>query len=269
MVEPLMLLLSSINKDYGYDHPVDIMYMSRSDRTTVMREADRLGRLACNSDVIFMGEDTFGNPIVDDGQVVGGSRMIKISPATQMLLMRIQEAYKVFRKYNAHSGDVETESSDLGADSVILRLEGNPKFVYIYVYSVMESKGLGYATKIGKIAEVYNAIVGHTQLSIGEENIQFLLNRFELQSTEQFWCNMLTSDLMSHNGGLAEPITAADLEVSKKELKDLGFYGFVNPYKMYMDFSNSRVNRKLDVNVRPEVIEFLRKVVRSGGVDVA
>lgn len=269
MVQPLMLLLSSITKDFTYDHPVDIMYMNRSDRTTVLHEADRLGRLACNDDLILMGEDIYGNPIVDDGQISGGTKIVQISPATQMLLTRIREAYGVFRKYSASSGDADSESTDLGADSVILRLEGNPRFVYVYVYSIMESKGLEYTTKIRKIAEVYNAIVGHSQLTIGGEDTQFLLNRFELHSTSQFWCSMLTADLMAHGGGIVSPVTEKDLEVAKKELRDLGFYGFVNPYKMYTEFVSSRVNRKLDVNVQPEVIEFLRKVVKSGGISVA
>lgn len=270
MVEPLMLLLSSITKDYTYDHPVDIMYLSRSDRTTILREADRLGRLVSDSNRIMMGEDIFGDAIVDDGQILGGTKLIKISPATQMLLTRLQACYKVFAKWNANAATEEETSSDLGMDTVILRLEGNPKFVYIYVYSVMESKGIEYSAKIAKIAEVYNAIVGHSQVSLGEEKIQFLLNRFELQSSWQFWSRMLTADAMAHSGGsITAPITQEDLEVMKTELRDLGFYGFVNPYKMYTEFAGARVNRKLDVNVGPEVVDFLRKVVRSGGVEVA
>ena len=106
-------------------------------------------------------------------------------------------------------------------------------------------------------------------MTIGGEDTQFLLNRFELHSTSQFWCSMLTADLMAHGGGIVSPVTEKDLEVAKKELRDLGFYGFVNPYKMYTEFVSSRVNRKLDVNVQPEVIEFLRKVVKSGGISVA
>lgn len=269
MVQPLMLLLSSITKDFTYDHPVDIMYMNRSDRTTVFHEADRLGRLAYNEDVIIMGEDIYGNPIVDDGQVIGGTKMVQISQPTQMILTRIREAYKVFKRYSTASNEEDRDSTDLGADSVILRLEGNPRFVYVYVYSIMESKGLEYTTKIRKISEVYNAIVGHSQVSVGGENTQFLLNRFELQSTSQFWCSMLTADIMAHSGGIVSPVTPEDLKVVKKELRDLGFYGFTNPYKMYTEFISSRVNRKLDINVQPEVVEFLRKVVRSGGISVA
>lgn len=267
MVQPLMLLLSSINKEYGYDHPVDIMYLNRSDRSLVMSEADRLGRMSLDEDLVVMTTDVYGKPVVDTEQVVNG-KYIKISDATAMMLTRIQEAYKVFKKSSANTV-VDESTDDLGADSVILRLEGSPKFVYIYVYSVMESKGMDYSAKIGKLTEVYNAIIGHSQTTSNTDKFQFLSSRFETQSTEQFWLRMLMSDIMLHSGTSIAPLTSKDLDVVKQELRLMGFYGFVNPQKMYEDFANSRVNRKIDVNVSPEVTEYLRKVVKSGGADVA
>lgn len=266
MVEPLMLLLSCLNKDYMYDHPVDIMYLSRDDRTYCLREADRLGRLSLS---LLMGEDMFGHEVVDDAQLLGSSSMIEISPATRALLTRLRECYKVFVKYNANAAHEEEASSDLGMDTVILRLEANPKFVYIYVYSVMENKRIDYSAKISILAELYNVIVGHSQLTVGDEKTQFLLQRFELQSSWQFWSRMLTGDIMSHTGAVCAPVTKEDLATVKRELRDLGFYGFVNPLKMYMEFVGARINRKLDINISTDVIDFLRKVVRSGGVDVA
>lgn len=267
MVQPLMLLLSSINKDFGYDHPVDVMYLNRSDRSVIMGEADRLGRMVTDENYILMTTDSFGRPVVDTAQVVN-DKMIEISQSTAVLLTRLQEAYRVFKKANS-TAVIEEAADDLGADAVILRLEGNPRFVYIYVYSVMESKGLDYSTKIGKLAEVYNAIIGHSQASVNTDKLQFLMQRFELQATEQFWLRLLMSDIMYHYGSIVSPLTVKDLETVKSELRELGFYGFVNPYKMYTEFAGARVNRKLDVNVSAEVTDYLKKVVRSGGVEVA
>lgn len=267
MIQPLMLLLSSINKDFGYDHPVDVMYLNRSDRSVIVSEAERLGRMVTDDSCILLTEDAFGKAVVDTAQVIN-DRMIEISQPTAMLLTRLREAYTVFKKASTNTV-VEEDADDLGTDAVILRLEGNPRFVYIYVYSVMESKGLDYLSKIGKIAEVYNAILGHSQVEVNTEKQQFLLQRLELQSTEQFWIRLFTTDMMRHFGSIIEPLTPNVLTTVKSELRNLGFYGFVNPYYMYTEFLGARVNRKTDVNVSPEVVTYLRKVVRSGGVEVA
>lgn len=269
MIQPLMLLLSCINEEYTYDHPVDIMYLNRSDRQVVTREAFRLGKIVMDQNKIMMGEDAFGAPIVDDGQVIGGSKLIRISPMTQMLLTRLQECYRVFLK--SESGDVEGDESlsDLGTDSIILRLEGNPKYVYIFVHSVMESKGQEYSAKIARIADVYKAIIGHISAPGDDAKTQFLRSRLELQSTWQFWSRMLTADIIRHTGEIIPPLTEDDLDKMASELRDLGFYGFVNPYKMYTEFLGSRINRKFDVNISEDVILFLDKVVASGGVTIS
>lgn len=272
MVTPLMLLLSSINSEFGYDHPVDIMYLNRSDRTTILGEAERLGRVASISDendarCLLLRKSVSGAAIVDNVQVIN-DQVVEISEVTAMLLTRLREAYKVFHASNLATVSDEPDN-DLGTDAVILRLEGNPKYVYIYVYNMMENRSLDYNTKIGKLSEVYSAIIGHSQVSVSDDKLRFLMQRFELHSMEQFWERMVMTDLMRHGLYDGAVITSQDLLRAKQELKNLGFYGFVNPLKMYLDFSGARVNRKVEVNVSPEVISYLRKVVRSGGVNVA
>lgn len=265
MVTPLMLLLSSINSRYEYDRPVDIMYLSRTDRDLIVSEVERIGKMATNDDTILTTEDCYGQTIADTAQVVNDS-VVEISQPTAMLLTRIREAYSVYQKVSPSGlAANEMELDDLGADAVILRLEGNPRYIYIYIYNIMESKGMDFRSKMMRIMELYTAIVGHAGVSLDTGKIQQLVNRFELQSTVQFWQGLLMSDLLKH-GFAGVSVTQSDVYKVGEELRSLGFYGFVNPLQMYMDFSGSRISRKVGVNIDQEVIDFLDKVVRSGGI---
>lgn len=265
MVEPLMLLLSSINAQFEYDHPVDIMYLGREDRNTIMVEANRLGRLASDDERILTRTDLTGKIVADTAQVAGGS-VIEVHPATAAMLTRIREAYQVYTKYLTSTTSVEQEDEDLGADTVVLRLEGNPRYIYVYVYNLMETRGIDYKTKLGKLYELYTTLIACTNAQVDNSRVKFLQSRFELQSTLQFWQTMLTGDIMRQYGSVAT-LTEKDIETVKSELKQLGFYGFVNPLQMYTDFSSARINRKVEVNIAPEVIDFLEKVVISSGIE--
>lgn len=265
MVTPLMLLLSSINERYEYDRPVDTMYLSRTDRDLIISEVERLGKMAMDENTVLMTEDCYGREIADTAQVVNDS-VIEISRPTAMLLTRIREAYAVYRKVSPASGTSdEVELDDLGADAVILRLEGNPRYIYTYIYNIMESTGMDFRSKMMRITELYTAIVGHSGVALDSTKTQQLTSRFELHSTVQFWQALLLSDLLKH-GISGVTVSKEDIAMVGSELRSLGFYGFVNPLKMYRDFSGSRISRKVGVNIDQEVIDFLDKVVRSGGI---
>lgn len=265
MVTPLMLLLSSINERYEYDRPVDTMYLSRTDRDLITAEAERLGKMATDDNIILMTEDCYGHAIADTAQV-SNDTVVEISRPTAMLLTRIREAYAVYQRVSPNNNATdEIELDDLGADAVILRLEGNPRYIYTYIYNIMESTGMDFQSKMMCITELYTAIVGHAGVALDSAKIQQLTSRFELQSTVQFWQALLLSDLLKH-GFSGVTVSKDDIVTVGNELRSLGFYGFVNPLKMYRDFSGSRISHKVGVNIDQEVIDFLDKVVRSGGV---
>ena len=262
MLTPLMLLLSSINEKYEFDSPVNTMYLSRSDRELVVSEADRLGRMSKDDNLVLCTEDVYGNVVVDTAQAVNG-RIVEISLATAMLLTRVRQAHDVFSNVGINES-TEIDSSDLGTDSVIMRIEGNPHFVYTYVHSLMTSTGIDYKAKVGKIAELYTSIITHLGVSQDDSNTKVLLDRLSLHSNVQFWQQLLMSDMLKH-GYTGNIVTSEDIKTVKRELLSMGFYGFVNPLKMYLDFSGARVMRKVDVNVDENVVTFLEKIVKSGG----
>ena len=262
MITPLMLVLSCIKEDFGYDNPVDIMYLSRSDRNLLQSEIARLREIVFDEENILMTEDRNGNAVCDTVQVRNGA-IVEILPETAILLTRIRECMDV---YSAESKVQVGEDDVLDTDAVVLRLEGNPKYVYIYTYEVMENPSLNYDAKISRLSELYSVIVGHTTVSSGESEKQSLsMKRRELHSSFNFWQRLIMHDYMTQNAAVIQPMDEARLARVKEELHSLGLYGFVNPLQMYSDFAGARVNRKSVVNIDSEVLDFLYKVIRSGG----
>ena len=263
MITPLMLLLSSINQDMAYDHPVELTYLTRDDRALVVGEAERMGRIVSDSAKLIFTENSAGQSYADLDQVVGDS-FVRIHPATAMLLTRVREAYNVFQRRSA--GVVaEAEDNDLGADDVVLRLEGNSKYVYVLVQQIMAKRSIDFDAKVAQLAGIYKQITLTGESQEVSKAINFLRDRLELQSYHQFWCKLLTADLIHYGLFDGEIVQPEDLELVKKEIRLFGLYGFVNPKEMYDEFVGARVSRKTAVKVDAEVVDFLYKVVRSGG----
>ena len=162
----------------------------------------------------------------------------------------------------------DAAEDDLSADAVVLRLEGNPRYVYIYVYNVMEMPALSYDDKIKKLRDVLLTLKSRSVVKDSELRNDRLLQRLELHSMQNYWAGMLMSDYITYYGTIPPAFEEETIEVLRKELSDLGFYGFVNPLQMYEEFTHSRVARKVNVTVEEFVIEFLTKVVLSGGANV-
>lgn len=265
MITPLMLLLSGIRSDFTYDRPVDISYLMRSDRTLLLREATRLGEKSLDESYISVVPDANGGEVCDTVQYTGtGSLDIHI--ATALILTRIRESYLSYKRYSEKSSsDLE---EDLDADIVVMRLEGKPDYVYTYVYQVMDNKALDYMTRINMIYQVYSIIDRNTGVSLMDLTNNFLSSRLEQQSHVSFWQQLIMNDWMSRFNAVPDVVDENTLKTVQSELDSLGFYGFVNPWKMYTDFISSRVNRKLELNIEKETLDFLRTVVKSGGVPV-
>lgn len=262
-----MLLLSCIDENYNFSKPVDTMYLNRVDRALINSEVKRLGTLVSSDDVILMTEDAFGNPVCDTVQLINNN-VVDISPLTAVILTRLRQCYPVFQASVQETSTSEIEARDLDTDAVILRLEGNPHYIYNYVYGVMENTTISYSSRIAQLSELYNALIGFSIMTDNTDKRSGLLTRLTLQSDIAFWQQLFYTDWIHRTLAAPNAIGVADVEVTKKELKGMGFYGFVNPLKMYNDFIGSRVNRKVELNVSDEVLNFLGKVVMSGGAVV-
>lgn len=261
MITPLMHILSSLNDKYETDEPVNILYLNKSDRDLILSEAERLcDRILDDNMVATMGGHVFNT------QYYGG-QAITLNPYTIGLLERMIQCAKVYKSRGASASETVEADSDLSAQSTVLLIERNPDHIYYYVYTVMSAPNMTYEAKIQKLSELLIVLNTHSGSDIGPkiDNSAFMA-RIELQSSLTYWKSMLMCDVMRASGALPEePFTESTIDTIREQLRFLGFYGFVNPLKMYQDFSGSRVERKSDVNIPSEILVFLAKVIQSGG----
>lgn len=266
MITPLMHILSCLTDSYSIEAPVSLLYLNRADWELIVSEAKRLGSYFDDENKIWIMPSQTGLPMVSEVQAVAGQSK-SLNPYTALLLTRVWECFKVYIKELA-TMETEIVEDDLSVDAVVLRLEGNPKYIYMYVYNTMELPALSYEAKIAKLKELLLTIKSHTVIQSESTGSDKLLARFELQSRVSFWSGLLLSDYIRYYGTVPPKFDEHTIDVMKSEMKDLGFYGFVNPLVTYMHFSNSRVLRKIDVDISSDVVDFLTKVVKSGGASV-
>lgn len=264
MITPLMHILSCLDEKYQVGPPVDILYLGRTDRELIISEARRIGNIFDDADKIMFSMSDTGLEMVAQHQEIAGS-LKAISPYTSLLLTRLRECLPTYkRELDTVAPDVAED--DLSTDAVVLRLEGNARYVYVYVYKIMETQAaLTYDAKIAKIRELLLTIKSHSIVENNDLKDGHLKRRLELHSMFNYWKSMLMSDYIRYYGTEPPVFDEVVLKTMKAELNDLGFYGFVNPLVMYQEFNNSRVARKVEVNIDDSVVDYLTKVVLSGG----
>lgn len=261
MITPLMHIMSCLREDYTVGDPLNILYLNKVDREVILEEAKRLCGILLDPEVIATMDDR-----VFPTQYCGSS-CITLSPYTVSFLEKARECARHYRTVLI-SGFKEDEGddNDLSAQTTALRLEGDPKHIYYYVYNVMAKEG-DYAAKIAKLAELSLLLSAHGVVEVGssEEEAE-LLSRLQMQSTIGYWKQLLLGDAIRRTQQIPdEPFTKKTIEDIRDEINKLGLYGFVNPLRMYQDFSSSRISRKKTLNVPNSVLVFLSKVIQSGG----
>lgn len=270
MITPLNYLLSGYNESFEYDSPVDIKtYMNDDDYKFVIVETDALiHRLRAN---ISMGTDALGEEMVDRLQLVN-SEVKEIDVYSALLLNRALLAAKRYEQEGQRKEEPD-QVLNLENNNIVMRIEGNKYYVYTFVYAVMTDKALQFDKKIQKIAHILELVENYGEHSYGDASVEdeqnLRVDRLKLLSNSSYWMNMLTLDHLKHFGTPGPAFKEDTLRVVRSELKEMGFPGFVNPIKMYYDFVSARVKRKTEVNVDNEVLTFLKRVVRSGGMSLS
>lgn len=266
MITPMMHILSGMDEQYRMGHPVNILYLNREDRDLVIGEAKNIGARLNNENKVWITDSPTGEKMVADTQVVV-DESITLNPYSALLLTRLWECFKVYSQ-EVDKDDVEEVSDDLSTDAVVLRLEGAPRYIYVFVYNVMEMPSLSYDAKIAKLQELLHILQTHSVVlntEASDPSLRKTLARMELHSKLSYWKVLLMQDYMRVYGTVPPGFTPETINVIRQDLANMGFYGFVNPLQMYKEFTTSRVSRKVSVDVDDFVMEFLTKVVRSGG----
>lgn len=206
MITPLMHILSCLTEDYRVTGPVDTLYLGKSDRELVISEAKRLCSMVMDENVLyFMPSDTGLSMACTTQNIAGTAKAI--SPFTALLLTRVRECVPVYLR-EVDTVVTEITDDDLSTDAVVLRLEGNPSYVYYYVYNIMRTPSLSYEARIARLKELLLTVQSHvvTQSPVfGEESgnspqKRALLSRLEMQSKQSYWAGMLLQDYIRYYG---------------------------------------------------------------------
>lgn len=262
MITPFMYLLSGYNDSLTYDSPVDLSTLGMSDKdiAVIRREAKLIARNLSDEIKTSLDETPNGELIVSENQYACGG-VTTINAYTALLLERVRKAIKPFQQFHSRSDSVEVP--DLTGE-IILRIEGNPYFVYTFVNATLASN-LPFNKRIAKIKDVLDMIRDNAAMSEGTAAYnEHDLHRLELHGHKSYWERMLYGDYVRYYGCVG-PVENDLIRTIRNDLATLGYAGFVNPIKMYQDFSSSRVKRKVTLNVSDDVILFLDRIVRSGG----
>lgn len=270
MITPLMHILSCLDKSYKLIAPLDIFYLNKSDRDLVVSEAKRLCDLILDDERYLSITSDTELPMLCSVQDIAGTAK-QLHPYTVLLLMQIKSCAEHYLK-ESNMVDNDKVDDDLSTDGVILRLEGNPNYIYYYVYSIMELPSLNYESKIAKLAELlltirnHQVVIDNTNMGGDNKKAQEFLQRLDTQSKLDYWRVLLYNEYIKYYGTVPQEFDESLLNRVKLELWDLGFYGFVNPLQMYNEFNEARMTRKVSVEIDPKVVEFLTRIVSSGGV---
>lgn len=264
MITPLMHILSCLDKDYSMVSPLSILYLNKVDRDVIISEAKRMCDMLFDGDIIAIDDQPSldGRYLVSRDQVVNDSYRT-INVYTQLLLTRIRDCA---RKYVADVNNVakQEDNEDLSAESTVLNMEGNPEYVYKFVYTTMRgATQSNFGSKIEKLQEIYSVLISHTDVQEGDDKA--MLDRLGAQAQMNYWRTLLMRDYMQAFRTLPPEFNATTVEEIREDLQSLGFYGFVNPLEMYNAFSRSRIGRKSNVVVEPTSMEFLRDAILAGG----
>ena len=234
------------------------------------------------------------HPAVEYVDTVNGCRVVSpyqykpgtaitLEPCTIALMTRIFNACLALRKQEWHmkkfgTGSlIETLSAEvIDLDTELLYLEGRSEHIYSFICRAMQAAkaiepdaNRAYHNGLMKIKELRQRIYDRNNGQPGlEDKLSGNPNqqRMHEQANEAFWTIMLTKDWLSYGFELDKPFDKKDLEQAKQQLTEFGIFGFVNPVKTFNDFNSAVLRHKVAVDIKPETIEFLDKVLRSGGV---
>lgn len=267
MITPLMYILSCMGPDYRPCDPVSVSSLNASDQHLICAEALRLCSLVTNHNTICSDETVTGKRCVFTSQAVSG-QLVEISPLTAYTLQHIRDCATTFMQRVGDISANEQAAKDLSSDTIALHIEGNPQYAFAFVYETMMSKE-SYERRINRIADVYRTISEHATPTTETDGKQQKEQRLELQSKMSYWKRLWLLDSLVFDGQpFEEQIDERTFSLVRDELKKFGLTGFVNPLKMYTEFSTNRVGRKETVSIPDDIVLYLERVVRSGGVSV-
>lgn len=281
MIHPIMMLLGQINvQTFDYSDNIDLSFLPQEyERVIRQKTMELCNKLLDKQDISsskIPNSLTLLNTIDDDIDILFdmtgvastlqavNRKQYEISQETALILTRLRAASLAYIK---KLSDAET-FDDISSDIVLTKLEAMPQSVYSLVYDILSNETASLRNaKVGltKLNELRNRILLYQDKEAVFSNEQ-VKQKLSTISTLGFWRTLIYHDYMNIYNKPPNEITVSTLQRIHDELNILGIPGFVPPNIVFESYANTMVQRKVNVMIQQSVIEFLTKVVKSGGV---
>lgn len=261
MFHPTTILFACYNMNTSAFEDINISFLSEKDRNVLNAEIDRLHSVLSEDNIFY--EDFNGIKVASTTQYTLMGQ-VDISKETALILTKLAQACS-FWKDNHNKLSIK---EDISSDMLLTKIDAFPTSIYRIVYNLLygekttrKSKGLLKLNELLQKIMVYN---NQAQADITGD----MLEKIEELSTMSFWRTLLSMEYMKCYSELPPNITINTMNTIKKELAYFDIHGFVPPNKVYDAFHTVMEYRKSTINISEDIVDFLSKIVRSGGINL-
>lgn len=262
MFHPTMLLLCSLNIDtFSCTDRIDYSFLTKDKEQIITKELGSLCSFLLSDNILLTNVNGYEIPMLTQ---FSNYKQITISKYTALVLQRLREAASVFKGLHTQSYD------DISDDLLITKIEAIPNSIYSIVYNILSKESPNSRNnKVGiqKLNELRKKILLYRDKEVPSNDNKLLSKIYDLSSIG-YWRTLLYHDYIKYYQDVPDAITPNTLEEIKCQLELLDIYGFVPPKQVVQAYASTEVNRKISVTIDDSVIDFLTKIVRSGGVEV-
>ena len=266
MLHPTTILFASYNIKTSKFENINISFLNERDINIINAEISKMAMILSEDNIFYENFDRISLASTTQYTLTG---QITISRETAIVLTKLAEACSFWNKNNTAQLD-EGKSDDLSSDMLLTKIDAFPSSIYRIVYNLLsEDKYTSSRQNKGllKLNEVLQKIIAYNNQ--GQSHITGeMLNKINNLSSMHFWRLLLSKEYMKYYSELPPKITLDTMQTIKNELAHFNIHGFVPPDKVYQAFNSVTEYRKSTIHVSEEIIEFLFKIVKSGGISL-
>lgn len=261
MFHPTTILFACYNINTSKFEDINISFLNEKDMNVINAEINRMESILSEDNIFY--EDFNGIQVASTTQYTLTGQ-IDISKETALVLTKLAEACS-FWKSNSNNLSLK---EDISSDMLLTKIDAFPTSIYRIVYNLLYGEkvsGKGKSKGILKLNELLQKILMYN------DQAQFdvtgdMLQKIEELSSMSFWRTLLSTEYMRCYSELPPDVTLNTMNTIKTELSYFDIYGFVPPNKVYDAFQSVAEYRKSTIHISEDIVDFLVKIVKSGGV---
>lgn len=263
MLHPTTILFACYNSNTSTFEHIDISFLNERDSNIINAEINRMASVLSEDNIFY--EDMDGIQVASTTQYTLTGQ-IDISRETALVMTKLAQACSFWKTFSNKSPIKE----DISSDMLLMKIDAFPSSVYRIVYDLLYGERISSKARSKGIQKLYELLKKINLYNNKEEAgiTGDILHRIEKLSSMAFWRELLSIEYMRCYKELPPVITLDTMNTIKKELKHFDIYGFVPPNKVYEAFRTVEDYRKNTIHISDDIVDFLMKIVRSGGIRI-